>query len=102
MPVLSLVVEARRNVEIINMQFMLDLAVAGLLALKDYVATHVLTCLIPAFLLAGAMVAFINKQAILPAPAPSSLSPADCTTRVRRSEWPSSFSGWPRRRTSCR
>ncbi len=42
-----------------------DLAVAGLLALKDYVATHVLTCLVPAFLLAGAMVTFINKQAIL-------------------------------------
>ena len=47
------------------MQFVFDLVVAGLLALKDYVATHVLTCLIPAFLLAGAMVAFINKQAIL-------------------------------------
>jgi uncharacterized membrane protein YraQ (UPF0718 family) len=53
-------------VGIINMQFILDLAVAGLVALKDYVATHVLTCLIPAFLLAGAMVAFINKQAIYP------------------------------------
>jgi len=47
------------------MQFAIDLLVAGLLALKDYVATHVLTCLIPAFLLAGAMVAFINKQAVL-------------------------------------
>jgi uncharacterized membrane protein YraQ (UPF0718 family) len=47
------------------MQFVCDLVVAGLLALKDYVATHILTCLIPAFLLAGAMVAFINKQAIL-------------------------------------
>jgi uncharacterized membrane protein YraQ (UPF0718 family) len=42
-----------------------ELFIAGLLALKDYVATHVLTCLIPAFLLAGAMVAFINQQAIL-------------------------------------
>ena len=41
------------------------LIVAGLLAIKDYVATHVLTCLIPAFLLAGAMVAFINQEAIL-------------------------------------
>ena len=47
------------------MQFLMDLVVAGLLALQDYVATHVLTCLIPAFLLAGAMVAFINQQAIL-------------------------------------
>ncbi len=45
--------------------FIQDLIVAGLLAIKDYVATHVLTCLVPAFLLAGAMVAFINQQAIL-------------------------------------
>jgi len=42
-----------------------ELIVAGLLAIKDYVATHVLTCLIPAFFLAGAMVAFINQEAIL-------------------------------------
>ena len=47
------------------MVFIRELIIAGLLALKDYVATHVLTCLIPAFLLAGAMVAFINQQAIL-------------------------------------
>lgn len=38
---------------------------AGFLALKEYIATHVVTCLIPAFLLAGAMVTFINRQAIL-------------------------------------
>lgn len=38
---------------------------AGFLALKDYIATHVVTCLIPAFLLAGGMVTFINRQAIL-------------------------------------
>lgn len=38
---------------------------AGLAAVWDYVALHVLTCLIPAFLLAGAMVAFINKEAIM-------------------------------------
>ena len=42
-----------------------DLIVAGLLAVQDYVALHVLTCLIPAFLLAGAMVAFISKEAIM-------------------------------------
>ena len=42
-----------------------DLFIAGLLALKDYIATHVLTCLVPAFLLAGAMVTFINRDAIL-------------------------------------
>ena len=44
---------------------LMDLVVAGLLAIKDYVATHVLTCLIPAFLLAGGMVAFINQEAII-------------------------------------
>ncbi|HCJ66175.1 MAG TPA: permease [Elusimicrobia bacterium] len=42
-----------------------DLVIAGFVALKDYIATHVLTCLIPAFLLAGAMVTFINREAIL-------------------------------------
>jgi hypothetical protein len=44
---------------------LMDLIIAGLLAIQDYVATHVLTCLIPAFFLAGAMVAFINQEAIL-------------------------------------
>jgi hypothetical protein len=43
----------------------LDLISAGLLALKEYIALHVLTCLIPAFLLAGAMVSFISKEAII-------------------------------------
>ena len=38
---------------------------AGLTALQDYVATHVLTCLVPAFLLAGAMVTFIDRELIL-------------------------------------
>lgn len=47
------------------MLFLKELFWAGLWALKDYVATHVLTCLVPAFLLAGAMVAFINQEAIL-------------------------------------
>lgn len=42
-----------------------ELLTAGLIALKDYIATHVLTCLIPAFLLAGAMVTFISREAIL-------------------------------------
>lgn len=43
----------------------LDLIFAGLLALKEYIALHVLTCLVPAFLLAGAMVSFISKEAII-------------------------------------
>jgi uncharacterized membrane protein YraQ (UPF0718 family) len=38
---------------------------AGLVALRDYIATHVLTCLVPAFLLAGAMVTFISRDTIL-------------------------------------
>jgi len=42
-----------------------EIFLAGLDALKDYIATHVLTCLVPAFLLAGAMVAFVNREAIL-------------------------------------
>lgn len=42
-----------------------DLLIAGLLALKDYVATHILACLILAFLLAGANVTFISPEAIL-------------------------------------
>ncbi len=43
----------------------MDVAMAGLVALQGYVATHVLTCLVPAFLLAGAMVTFVNREAVL-------------------------------------
>ncbi|MCS7313923.1 MAG: permease [Bryobacterales bacterium] len=42
-----------------------ELALAGLKALEDYVATHVLTCLVPAFLLAGGIVAFVRREMIL-------------------------------------
>jgi uncharacterized membrane protein YraQ (UPF0718 family) len=45
--------------------FILELIYAGLEALKDYIALHVVTCLIPAFLLAGAMVTFISKETII-------------------------------------
>ncbi|MDH4183491.1 MAG: permease [Nitrospinota bacterium] len=41
------------------------LTLAGLFALRDYIATHVLTCLVPAFFLAGAMVTFIDRQTII-------------------------------------
>ena len=41
---------------------------ADLTALQGYVATHVLTCLVPAFLLAGAMVTFIDNELILEYP----------------------------------
>jgi len=37
----------------------------GLYALEDYVAYHVLTCLVPAFLLAGAITVFLSREAIL-------------------------------------
>jgi len=43
----------------------LDLIFAGLIALKGYVAEHVITCLVPAFLLAGAMVSFISRDTIV-------------------------------------
>jgi len=38
---------------------------AGLNALKEYVALHVVTCLIPAFLLAGAIVSFVSRETII-------------------------------------
>lgn len=38
---------------------------AGLMSLREYVAEHVITCLVPAFLLAGAMVSFISKEIII-------------------------------------
>ncbi|MBC7216740.1 MAG: permease [Candidatus Caldatribacterium sp.] len=44
---------------------MLSVLLGGVAALKDYVATHVLTCLVPAFLLAGGIVSFINRELIL-------------------------------------
>ncbi len=47
------------------MSALLTLGRAGIEAVWDYIGLHVLTCLIPAFLLAGAMVAFINKEAIM-------------------------------------
>lgn len=47
------------------MEFLWGLVYAGIDALKDYIALHVVTCLIPAFLLAGAMVTFISKETII-------------------------------------
>ena len=43
----------------------IDVLLSGLNALKDYVALHMLTCLIPAFLLAGAIVTFVSREAII-------------------------------------
>ncbi len=42
-----------------------DVLLGGLIALRDYIGAHVLTCLVPAFLLADAMVTFINREMIL-------------------------------------
>ncbi len=58
----------------------LELIVAGLRAVQEYVALHVLTCLIPAFLLAGAMVAFINKEAIMSRLGAAASKPASFAT----------------------
>jgi len=44
---------------------MTEILWAGVLALKEYVALHVLTCLVPAFFLAGAMVTFVSRETIL-------------------------------------
>lgn len=47
------------------MSLIWSLVKGGLLALEDYVAYHILTCLVPSFLLAGGMVAFIPKETVL-------------------------------------
>ncbi|MCS7179775.1 MAG: permease [bacterium] len=42
-----------------------EIIYSGFFSLKEYIGTHVLTCLVPAFLLAGGMVSFINKEIII-------------------------------------
>lgn len=48
---------------------MIDLIMGTLMTgwttLYEYVSEHVLTCLIPAFFIAGAIAAFVKKEAIL-------------------------------------
>ncbi len=44
---------------------MLGILQAGVDALTEYLSAHVLTCLIPAFFIAGAIAAFVSKQSIL-------------------------------------
>ncbi|TVQ71633.1 MAG: permease, partial [Balneolaceae bacterium] len=44
---------------------MAELITSGLASLQYYVLKHTLTCLLPAFFLAGAMVTFTNRDAIL-------------------------------------
>ncbi|OPX74567.1 MAG: putative permease [Methanoregulaceae archaeon PtaU1.Bin059] len=38
---------------------------SGLAAMVDYLAAHTVTCLVPAFFIAGAIAAFVKKEAIL-------------------------------------
>jgi len=47
------------------MSLIIDLLIAGWGSLEYYVLQHTLTCLLPAFFLAGAMVTFMNREAIL-------------------------------------
>lgn len=47
------------------MELFVNLSLAGLIAVKDYIALHVVTCLIPAFLLAGAIVTFVSRETII-------------------------------------
>ncbi len=42
-----------------------DALSAGLLLLQDYARKHVLTCLVPAFFIAGAIAVFVKKDSIL-------------------------------------
>jgi uncharacterized membrane protein YraQ (UPF0718 family) len=42
-----------------------DAIISGLYAVMDYLSAHVLTCLIPAFFIAGAIGAFVKKDTIL-------------------------------------
>jgi uncharacterized membrane protein YraQ (UPF0718 family) len=42
----------------------IDILLVGFLALQDYLSAHVLTCLVPAFFIAGAMSALLPKEKI--------------------------------------
>jgi uncharacterized protein len=43
----------------------IDIIIAGFQMLQEYLSAHVLTCLIPAFFIAGAIAVFISKQSVL-------------------------------------
>ena len=43
----------------------IDIIFAGFEMLQDYLSAHVLTCLIPAFFIAGAIAVFVSKQGIM-------------------------------------
>jgi len=43
----------------------IDIIIAGLNLLQEYLSAHVLTCLVPAFFIAGAIAVFISKTSVL-------------------------------------
>ena len=43
----------------------IDILISGIETLQEYLSAHVLTCLIPAFFIAGAIAVFVSKQSIL-------------------------------------
>ena len=43
----------------------IDIIIAGFEMLLDYLSAHVLTCLVPAFFIAGAIAVFVSKQGVL-------------------------------------
>jgi len=47
------------------MEILIDLLQGGLDALLEYLSAHVLTCLVPAFFIAGAVAIFISQAAVL-------------------------------------
>lgn len=47
------------------MDFFIDLLQGGLNGLSEYLSAHVITCLVPAFFIAGAIAVFISQGAIL-------------------------------------
>lgn len=47
------------------MDILIEVFMSGLLSVYEYLSEHVLTCLVPAFFIAGAIAAFIKKEAIL-------------------------------------
>jgi hypothetical protein len=47
------------------MEYFVDLLRSGLHALEQYLSGHVLTCLVPAFFIAGAIAVFLSQAAVL-------------------------------------
>lgn len=45
--------------------YLIDLAYVGIASLQEYLALHVLLCLIPAFFLAGAIASLFSKESVL-------------------------------------